>query len=304
VNVDFLDPKALAQIGGLELIAQHVVDGFLSGKHRSTHKGGCFEFAEYRRYAPGDDLRMLDWRRYARSDRYYVKRFEDETNMQVLLVVDASGSMRFGRSTVSKWEYARLGAACLARLLMRQRDSAGLAVVSQGVDNYVRPVARASHLARLFSTLSATKPQGESDLPAALTRLVGRVNRRGIVILFSDCFGDIGSLVHALNQFRCRGHEVLVFQTLAPEELSFPFTHSSEFRDLESTRKLHIQPAEIRRRYLERFGAFQRELAADLTGIGCDHVILTTNEELGQALSRYLIKRAAVKIAHRPFAKP
>src|SRR5262245_24498558 len=137
------DPQMLAKLGHLELIAKNVVDGFLSGKHRSTHKGGCTDFAEFRPYARGDDLRLLDWRHYARSDRYYVKRYDDETNLQALIIVDASGSMNFGLSTVSKWQYAQMAAACLAHLLLRQRDSVGLALVANGRLDFIKPQPRA-----------------------------------------------------------------------------------------------------------------------------------------------------------------
>ena len=294
------EPQALARLGSLELISQTVVDGFVSGKHRSTHKGGCTEFAGYRAYTPGDDLRMLDWKLYAKSDRYYVKRFDDETNLQALIVVDASGSMRFGRSTVSKWDYARMVAACLSRMLVRQRDLVGLAIAGDNVRDYVRPLSRLSHLVRVMTALAAAEPTGESMVAEALTSLIGRMTRRGMMILISDCFGDVALLQKALQQFRVRGHDVLVLQILAPEELSFPFTRSSEFLDLESTGRLHIQPTHVRRNYLERFGAFQHELATAVTRCGCDYEVLTTDRDLGDALTCYLRRRAATTVVSRP----
>ncbi len=181
----------LSKLGRLELIASTVVDGFLSGKHRSTHKGGCTDFAEFRPYARGDDIRLLDWRHYARTDRYYVKRYDDETNLQALLVVDASGSMQFGLSTVSKWRYAQIASACLAHLLLRQRDSVGLAVVGERLLDFVKPQPRASHLSRLLNLLGGIEPRGVSSLPSVLAQLTGRLKRRGMVIVISDCFGDV-----------------------------------------------------------------------------------------------------------------
>ena len=217
------DPQMLAKLGHLELIAKNVVDGFLSGKHRSTHKGGCTDFAEFRPYARGDDLRLLDWRHYAKSDRYYVKRYDDETNLQALIIVDASGSMNFGLSTVSKWHYAQMAAACLAHLLLRQRDSVGLAIVANGLLDFIKPQPRANHLARILNLLGTEKPAGASNLPVVLQQMTGRLKRRGMVILLSDCFGNVAELKHALQQFIYHGHDVLVCQILAPEELTFPF---------------------------------------------------------------------------------
>ena len=177
------DPQMLSKLGRLEVIASTVVDGFLSGKHRSTHKGGCTDFAEFRPYAQGDDLRQLDWRHYAKCDRYYVKQFDDETNLQALLIADASGSMQFGMSTVSKWHYAQMECACLGHLLLRQRDSVGLAVVGSSLLSYVRPLPRASQLARVIDVLENTDAAGESTLSHSLLELSGRLKRRGMVML-------------------------------------------------------------------------------------------------------------------------
>lgn len=296
---ELFNPAALARLGSLELIAQTVVDGYLSGKHRSTHKGGCTEFASFRPYTPGDDIRMLDWRHYAKSDRYYVKQFEDETNLQALLVVDASGSMGFGRSTVSKWRYATMAAACLARLVVRQRDAAGLAIADAGLREYVRPLPRAGALARLLGALQHAAPAGRSDLGGVLTTVSGRLTRRGLVLVLSDCFGDPDSLTHGLSLLRVRGHDVLVLQVLAPEEQTFPFARSTQFLDLESSRRLHVHPAEVRRGYLEKFGAHQRALADGFRQAGVDHTVLTTNRDLGDALAHYLHRRAARRATPR-----
>lgn len=297
--IDLMSPDALAKIGGLEVVSQTVVDGILSGKHRSTHKGGYTDFSHFRPYHHGDDLRMLDWRQYARSDRYYVRQYDDETNLQALIVVDASGSMRFGRSTVSKWDYARMAAACLARLLMRQRDSVGLAVVGDDVRDFLKPLPRASHLARLIDTLQSSHAGGESGLASSLQRLVPRLTRRGIVIIVSDCFGPptpdhgVEALKQSIQQFRVRGHDVMALQVLAPEEITFPFTRSSKFKDLESHQRLNVQPAEIRRHYLEKFQAFQAELSRTLTDLGCDLATLPTSTDLGEALAEFLRMRMA-----------
>ena len=268
---------------------------FLSGKHRSTHKGGCTDFAEFRPYAQGDDIRQLDWRHYAKCDRYYVKQFDDETNLQALLVADASGSMQFGMSTVSKWQFARMACACLGHLLLRQRDSVGLAVIGKSLVHYVRPLPRSSQLARVLNVLQHTQAAGESTLHESLLELTGRLKRRGMVMLLSDCFGDVARLRQVLQQFRARGHEVMVFQILAPEELTFPFRRESFFLDLELPRRLQVNPNSLRKQYLAEFQAFQLELRKELTDAGVDLVTMTTDQDMGETLAHYLRRRAALK---------
>ncbi len=297
---DLLDGKALAQVGQLDLLSQSVVDGFLSGKHRSTHKGGCCEFADHRPYTPGDELRLIDWRLYGRSDRYFVKQFEDETNLQALMIVDASGSMDFGMSTISKFDYARIASACLSRLLLRQRDSVGLAVIDKQIRQFIPPVPRASHLQKVLEALCRLEATGESQLGGPIVELGSRLRRRGLVCLFSDCFGDIAQLSRALQQLRLRGHDVIVFQVLAPEETSFQFRRRARFYDLEKTsRWLNVNPGAVRRRYLQRLQQFQADLHHAITRIGCDLVSLSTEDDLGDTLSHYLCRRAAQKRLHR-----
>jgi uncharacterized protein (DUF58 family) len=293
------DPKVLAKLGHLDLIAKTVVDGFLSGKHRSTHKGGCTDFAEFRPYAKGDNTRLIDWRHFAKSDRYYVKRYDDETNLQALLVVDASGSMGFGMSTISKWRYAQIAAASLAHLLLRQRDSAGLAIVASGVLDYIKPQPRANHLARLLELLGGTRPAGPSSLPDVLSELTGRLKRRGMVILISDCFGDVTALKRTLEQFAYRGHDVVVAQVLAPEELTFPFRREAFFQDLELHARMQVNPNSVRKAYLKEFQAFMDQLRQAMTDIGVDLMTFSTADDLGQMLTYYLSRRAAMKNPHR-----
>ncbi len=295
---DFLDPKALAQVGQLELISANVVDGFLSGKHRSSHKGGCSEFAEHRPYSKGDEIRMIDWRAYAKTDRYYVKQFDDETNLQALMIVDTSGSMAFGLSTPTKLNYAKMACACLSRLLMRQRDSVGLTVVDQSVRRFIPPKPRAGHLQLIFDTLRKIEPAGQTRLDGPIIESAQRMKRKGMVILFSDCFGDIPSLASSLQQLRARGHDVMVFQTLAPEEIVFRFRRASRFEDLENLGQLlNVNPGMVRKQYLERFERFMGELNQSITRAGCDHEVLRTDQDLGTSLALYLRRRAAMKKA-------
>lgn len=293
--VPVFDPQMLAKLGHLDLIAKTVVDGFLSGKHRSTHKGGCTDFAEFRPYSRGDDVRLLDWRHYARSDRYYVKRYDDETNLQAVVMVDISGSMNFGISTVSKWRYAQMAAASLAHLLLRQRDSVGLALVANELLDFVKPQPRSNHLARLLNLLGDAKPAGESKLPAVLREMTGRLKRRGMVILLSDCFGDVAELKHALQQYVYHGHDVVVCQILAPEELTFPFRRDALFQDLELNQRMQINPNTVRRAYLAEFRAFMEKLRAAMTDIGADLMTFSTKDDLGEMLAYHLRRRAAMK---------
>ncbi|MFC1759218.1 DUF58 domain-containing protein, partial [Planctomycetota bacterium] len=176
---NLLDPKALAQVGQLELISTNVVDGFLSGKHRSSHKGGCTDFSEHRPYTKGDEIRMIDWRAFAKSDRYYVKQFDNETNLQALMIVDTSGSMGFGMSTPTKLNYAQMACACLSRLLLRQRDSVGLAVVDRQVRRFVPPQLRASHLQLIFDVLRTVQPEGTTRLDGPILEAARRLKRKG-----------------------------------------------------------------------------------------------------------------------------
>lgn len=289
------DPQVLSKLGRLELIASTVVDGFLSGKHRSTHKGGCTDFAEFRPYSKGDDIRLLDWRHYARTDRYYVKRYDDETNLQALLVVDASGSMEFGISTVTKWRYAQIATACLAHLLLRQRDSVGLAVVGDRLVDFLKPQPRASHLARMLHLLAAIQPRGQSALPQVLSELVGRLKRRGMVIVISDCFCDVDALEEVLRQYRHMGHNVLVYQVLAPEELTFPFRREAFFQDLELANRMQVNPNTIRKAYLAEFQKFMDKLRKAMTDCGADLSTLSTGEDLGELLAYQLRRRAVMK---------
>jgi uncharacterized protein (DUF58 family) len=292
------DPQMLAKLGNLELISRTVVDGFLSGKHRSTHKGGCTDFAEFRPYARGDDLRLLDWRHYAKSDRYYVKRYDDETNLQAMLVVDASGSMDFGMSTVSKWRYAQMAAASLAHLLLRQRDSVGLAIADSSLLDFLKPQPRSSHLARMLDLLGRRRPGGPSAISEVLPALMGRLKRRGMVVVLSDCFGDVDALKKSLEQYRFFGHDVIVCQILAPEELTFPFRREAFFQDLELHGRLQVNPNTIRKAYLKEFQAFMDRLRAAMTDIGVDLMTFSTGDDLGEILAYHLHRRAAMRKSH------
>lgn len=291
---DLVDPAVMDQIGHLELLSRGVVDGLLAGKHRSTTKGGCCEFAQHRAYAPGDEIRMIDWQVYARNDRYYIRQYEEETNLQACLALDTSGSMKFGMSTVSKLDYARRAAACLARLLLHQRDAVGAAVLNEQSSVFVPPRQNASHLQAILFALQSAEATDGGSLGAQIRSCVPRMRRRGLFVLFSDCFGDLEELSKALRIVRARGHDVLVFQVLAPEEVHFNFRHWSAFQSLEdANHRLNLDPASLRDEYLKRFRAFLEQLEDTVTGIGADYVRITTNHDLAEAMSYFLRRRAA-----------
>lgn len=293
-NLELLDSEALAKIGNLELLSMNVVDGVLSGKHRSTHKGGCFEFAEHRAYTAGDEIRLIDWRVYGKSDRYYIKQFEEETNLQAVMVVDASGSMQFGQATVSKLNYAKMACACLSRLMLRQRDSVGLALIDQAMRQYIPPRSHANHLQSMLDALRRTEAGGMTSLAGNLHEIARRIKRRGLIVIFSDCFGELEPLKKAIHHLRLRGHEVLIFQVLAPEELTFPFDRFSQFECFEQEGvRLDLDPPTIRKRYLERMRVFLSDLQQSCTQLGCDYVTMSTESHLGETLAYYLSRRAA-----------
>ncbi len=293
---ELLDPRALTRVGLLELISRTVVDGVMSGKHRSTHKGGSCEFSDHRPYAHGDDLRLIDWRVYGKRDRYYVKQFDDETNLQAWFVVDGSGSMAFGASTPSKFDYARMACACLGRLLLQQRDSIGLVMQADSQTHFLRPQVRSTHFGAVCEALRRATPAGNHIVSEQLDRLASSLKRRGLVIVLSDCFGDIDRFTAPLRQLRSRGNDVVVLQILAPEEVDFRFRSSAIFMDLENKGfRLPVTPGAMRRSYLERFGTFMKRLEDSLKRADVELVTITTDRDLGDALAYFLHRRAKNK---------
>lgn len=291
---ELIDPKVMEQIGYLEMLSRTVVDGLLAGKHRSTTKGGCCEFSQHRQYAPGDEIRQIDWQVFARNDRYFIKQFEEETNLHAVMALDTSGSMKFGLSTVSKLDYARRAAACISRMLLRQRDAVGTAILNEQTPMFLPPKQNAAHLQAILSTLSAAKPSSGGSLATQIRAMVPRMRRRGLFVLFSDCFGDLDELSTSLRIVRARGHDVVVMHVLAPEEIHFDFRHWSSFQSLEvAGHRMNLDPAAIRDEYLKRVRAFVEKLETIVTGLGGDYVRMTTNKDLAETLGWFLRQRAA-----------
>jgi uncharacterized protein (DUF58 family) len=289
------DPTELAKFGGLALVARQVVEGFLSGVHRSPFKGFSIEFAEHRQYYPGDEIRRIDWRAFGKTDRYFVKEYEEETNLKAVLVVDASGSMAYlGKQKLSKFEYAQQVAASLAYLLLAQLDAVGLLTHDTKPRAFVPPKASAKHLLTLLTALSATKPGGETSLSAVWQDIAGRhLKRRGMVVILSDCFDDPEQLGRALRRLRYHRHEVMLFHILAPEELEFPFRSATKFRDLERPgSQVLFDARRLREEYLKNVDAYRRVLRQAAEDQHIDYHLLRTDEPVDRALGAYLARRA------------
>jgi len=288
----FLDPAVIARLGTLELKARTVVEGFLSGLHRSPFKGFSVEFAEYRQYLPGDDLSSIDWKVYARSDRYYVKKFEEETNLDCHLLLDVSASMGYGSRGVTKMQYGSMLAASLAYLMNRQRDAVGLTAFDDKIVSTLRPGARAGHLRSLLVTLDRLALGNKTDVSKPLHLLADGIVRRGMVVVISDLLDEPERVVDGLRHFRFRGTDVIVFHLLDSDELTFPFERAARFRDMEMGDELMAVPSVVRADYLAELGRMIDTYKRDLGSAGIDYRLIDTSEPLEFALMSYLSSRS------------
>jgi uncharacterized protein (DUF58 family) len=280
------------RIRHLELRARIVVEGMFSGLHRSPYHGFSVEFTEYRQYSPGDDPRYLDWKLFARSDRYYLKRFEDETNLRCHLLVDFSRSMDFGSREYTKADYARTLAGTLAYFLNTQRDAAGLTTFHDEIIDFLPARYRPGHLRRLMLLLDRPTLGVATNLVRPLDRAAELLRKRGIVVLISDLLAPLDGLASSLAALASRGHEIVVFQVLDPAETSFEFTDPSLFVDIESGRELYVDPQAVREGYLRRFGEHQRAVQTLSDELGINLLRLSTDQPLEQAMFDYLHARA------------
>jgi uncharacterized protein (DUF58 family) len=288
----FLDPAVVARLGTLELKARTIVEGLLSGLHRSPFKGFSVEFAEYRQYIPGDDLATIDWKVYARSDRHYVKKFEEETNLDCHVVLDASGSMAYGSGPITKFEYAQCLAASLGYLMNRQRDAVGLTAFDDRITTMLPASSRPGHLRAMLITLDRLQPGRETDVGRPLHQLAESISKRGMVVLISDLLDDPDRVVRGVKHFQFRGTDVIVFHVLDPDELRFPFQRATRFEDLETNEEVMAVPAVVRSHYLEAIGALVDRYKRDLGACGIDYCQLTTDQPLEIGLLAYLSTRA------------
>ena len=291
-DLRFLDPAIIARLGTMELKARTVVEGFLSGLHRSPYKGFSVEFAEYRQYLPGDDLSTLDWKVYARSDRHYVKKFEEETNLEAHLLLDTSASMAYrGAAPMSKLEYGCVLAASLAFLMNRQRDAAGLIAFDDRIRFRLPAGSRRGHLHALMMALEQMEAGSISNVGRPLHQLAEALTKRSLVVLISDLLDDPEPAVRGLRHLKFRGTDVIVFQLLDPNELTFPFRGAAKFRDLESEEEVIAEPSAIRKAYLRELAGLTLRFDRELRGAGIDFVQLDTSQPLDFALLAYLAAR-------------
>jgi uncharacterized protein (DUF58 family) len=286
------DPTSLARLGRLGFLARGVVDGFLSGVHQSPYKGFSVEFAEHRQYYPGDEIRHIDWRAFGKTDRYYIKEHEEETNLQAHLLLDASGSMAYQGRTASKFDYAQQVAASLAYLMLHQRDAVGLAIHDHQLRAMLPPKSHPKHLPRILQMLEATRPGGETSLAPLWHRIATQIRRRGLIVILSDCFDQLTSLRHALRHLSHRRHEILLFQIVAPEECDFPFAGKTQFRNLEHARQVQLIDApSVRAEYRKNFDAFCADLRKAASNLRIDYQLLRTDQPVERALGVYLNHR-------------
>ena len=287
----FLDPKVVARLSTLELRARTIVEGLLTGLHRSPYKGFSIEFAEYRQYIPGDDLSTIDWKVYARSDRHYVKKFEEETNLDCHILLDVSGSMGYGSSGLTKFQYAQMLAASLAYLMKRQRDGIGLTAFDEGIVGMLPASARTGHLRALLVTLERLKLGAKTNVAKPMLQLASSITKKGMVVLISDLLDDPEAVIRGLKHFQFRGTDVVVFHILDPHELEFPFERATRFQDMESDAEVMAVPALVRQHYVDAMRALIDRYRRELGGAGVDYVQLTTSEPLEIGLMQYLSAR-------------
>ena len=295
-DLRFLDPGVIARLGTMELKARTVVEGFLSGLHRSPYKGFSVEFAEYRQYLPGDDLNTLDWKVFARTDRHYVKKFEEETNLECHLLLDQSASMAYrGSAPMSKLEYGSVLAASLAFLMNRQRDATGLIAFDEQIRFRLPAAARPGHLHALLLALERLQGGRRSNVGRPLHQLAEALLKRSLIVVISDLLDDPETVIKGLRHLKFRGTDVVVFQVLDPNELTFPFKGSSKFKDVETAEEVTADPARARTEYLRELARLTLRYDRELRGAGIDYVQLDTSQPLDFALLTYLSARARRK---------
>ena len=287
----YLDPAIIARLGTIDLKARTIVEGFLTGLHRSPYKGFSVEFAEYRQYLPGDDLATLDWKVYARSDRHFVKKYEEETNLTCHLLLDVSASMGYGSGPITKLQYGSYLTGALAYLMHRQRDSFGLIAFDDSIAALLPASARSGHLRTVLLALERLQMGTRTDVAKPLHDLAAAVRKRGMVVLVSDLLDDPARVLDGLKHFRYRGTDVIVFHILDPYELKFPFEQAARFRDMETQEEVVAVPGSVRAGYLERLQGLIEFYRRELGLAGIDYCQLDTSQPLELGLMAYLMTR-------------
>ena len=285
----FMDPVVLARIGNLSLVARAVVDGFINGLHKAPYFGASVDFAEHRGYVPGDDVRRIDWRVWARTDRYYVKEYEAESNMNFSVLLDVSKSMDYGSKGITKLDYARILTACLTNLVHHQRDRVGFVAFDEDIVEHVPPSAK--HMETVLHVLDRLKPGRPGRLREPLHKLAEHFGRRGVLVVISDFYEDPETVVEAVTPLRFRGNDLVVFHVLDPAELDFGFSNASAFEDLESGDQMPVVPEAMRKEYISLVRAHVDALQQRFSEVGVDYTLLDTSKPLDHALFRFLSGR-------------
>ncbi len=290
----YLDPLTLASLEGLDLQARMVVEGYVAGMHPSPYHGFSVEFAEHREYVPGDDIRHVDWKVWSKTDKLYLKQYEQETNLLTYLLLDTSESMAYASGeNVSKLRYAQYIAASLSYLILQQQDSVGLVIYDDAVRRYLKPAGQTSQLKEVLHLLDVTPAREKSDLGLVFNDLAERFKKRGVVVILSDLFDDPARIVTGLKHFRHRRHEVIVFHILDSAELDFPFRDTTLFKGMEGMADILTDPHALKRAYQAELQSFLQELEKGCRMVDIDYVPLRTNQSLDVALSSYLASRSA-----------
>jgi uncharacterized protein (DUF58 family) len=295
----FLHPETIKRIVRLDLRARHVVEGFLSGLHRSSHFGQSVEFLQHREYTYGDDLRYVDWKVWAKQDRYYVKQFEEDTNLRCTLLCDVSGSMRYGRGAMNKYEYGCTVAVSLAYLLLRQQDAVGCVAFDDTARATVPLRTKRNHLDSIIHALDHNTPRNKTDIGIILRNAAESAPRRGLMVLISDLLAPREGLLRGLKVLRSRGHDVMVFHVLDDDELDFPFNGPTRFDGLESAEQLRCNPRALREGYLAALNAYLEEVRRGCAKHNVDYAMLRTSQPLDAALTAYLSNRLGMHHKNR-----
>ncbi len=291
----FLKPEEISRISRLEVQARQVVEGFLSGMHRSPYFGQSIEFLQHREYVPGDDIRRIDWKAWSKTDRFYIKQYQEDTNLRTTLVVDLSESMQFGSGKLSKYEYACTLSAALSYLLLRQSDSVGLVTFDDAIRSRIEHRSQQTHLNTMLAALAAQEPAAKTDIFEILKQVADEQSRRGMIVLISDLFVPRPGLFKGLNLLRFRGHDVLLFHILDDQELDFDYSGTTKFEGLEASGDLVCDPRSLREGYQAAMQTYLAELRRFCSGSSIDYQTIRTSEHLDAVLSHYLNHRIGMR---------
>src|SRR5437868_10674113 len=288
----FIDPKVLMKIQNLELVARSVVEGFVQGLHRSPYLGFSVDFAAYRQYMPGDEIRRIDWNVFSRSDKLYVKLFEGETNTRVLVMLDVSGSMNYGSSGIKKIDYARILAACLTYFAHHQRDGVGLLTFDSQIRAHVPASRRRGQLLTILSEIDRIQPSEQTEFRKPLRFLAEYLTRRGVIVIISDLYDEPDNIIAGLKALKAKGNDIIVFHIMDNFELTFPFQDMAQFEDMETRKKLHVIPEYLRSQYLVVLNEHMAKIRKELSGSRIDYCLMDTSKPLDAGLFSFLAARA------------